>query len=138
MAIIDWARKYLDLGMIHPLPMLPQYLFSSFVASHQTVNTPLKRDESLYDPMDDVREKLRWGWVLVAAVFQFWTNEQLILQGVINGSRIWPTSALAQYVMRSLNPVVSEDLRITWDQVVDRTPWIRKCLDTTEAENVSS
>ena len=26
-AIIDWAWKYLDLGMYHPLPILPVYLF---------------------------------------------------------------------------------------------------------------
>ena len=47
-AIIDWARKYLDLGMIHPLPILPPYLFSSFVASRQTANRPLVKDDSIY------------------------------------------------------------------------------------------
>ena len=34
-AIIDWARRYLELGMIHPLPTLPMYLFSSFIAFRQ-------------------------------------------------------------------------------------------------------
>ena len=135
MAIIDWAWKYLDLGMRHPLPILPQYLFSSFVASHQTVNSPLKRDEDIYIPTDNLRKWFQWGWVLAAAVFQFWTDEQSILDGVINGSWIRPMSALAQYVMKSLNPVVPEDLQITWDQIVDRTPWVHKCLEATEAES---
>ena len=117
-AIIDWARKYLELGMRHPLPTLPEYLFSSFVASCQTANHPLNRDESIYSDSDDLRERFKRGWVLTAAVLQFWTDEQLILDGVVNGGRIQPTSALAHYVMTQLNPVVPEDLQITWDQVV--------------------
>ena len=58
-AIIDWARKYLDLGMIHPLPILPAYLFSSFVASRQTANSPLIKDDSIYSATDDLREWFR-------------------------------------------------------------------------------
>ena len=134
-AIIDWAREYLDLGMVHPLPILPQYLFSSFVASRQTANGPMTKDESIYSPTDDIRERFKRGWVLTAAVLQFWTDEQSILDGVLNGGRVRPTSALAQYVMNKLNPVVPEDLMITWDQVVERTPWVGKRLDCTEEES---
>ena len=133
-AIIDWARKYLELGMRHPLPLLPEYLFSSFVASRQTANHPLNRDESIYSDTDDLRERFQRGWVLTAVVLQFWTDEQSILDGVINGGRIRPTSALAHYVMTQLNPVVPEDLQITWDQVVARTPWVGRRLEATEAE----
>ena len=56
-AIIDWAWKYLELGMRHPLPTLPEYLFSPFVASRQTANSPLTRDESIYSPTDDIRKR---------------------------------------------------------------------------------
>ena len=28
-----------------------------------------------------------------------------------------------------------EDLQITWEQVVERTPWVRKRLDATEDES---
>ena len=87
-------------------------------------NHPLNWDESIYSNSDDLRELFQWGWVLMAAVLQFWTDEQSILDGVINGGRIWPTSALAHYVMTQLNPVVPEDLQITWDQVVAQTPWV--------------
>ena len=123
-AIIYWARKYLDLGMRHPLPTLPEYLFGSFVASRQTANSPLIRDESIYSPTDNIRKRFQQGWVLTAAVLQFWTDEQSILDGVVNGSRVRPMSVLAHYVMTQLNPVAPEDLQITWDQVVERTPWV--------------
>ena len=134
-AIIDWARKYLELGMIHPLPTLPMYLFSSFVASRQTANSPLKKDDGMYTDTDDIRERFHRGWILMAAVLQFWTDEQSILDGEIKGGRIRPASALAQYVMKSLNHLVPKDLQITWEQIVERTPWVRKCLDATEDES---
>ena len=121
--------------MIHPLPTLPMYLFSSFVASRQTANSPLKKDDGMYTDTDDIRDWFHRGWILMAAVLQFWTNEQSILDGEINGGWIRPTSALAQYVMKSLNHLVPEDLQITWEQVVERTPWVRKHLDTTEDES---
>ena len=134
-AIIDWARKYLDLGMVHPLPILPVYLFSSFVASRQTANSPLVKDESIYSTTDNIRERFRRGWVLTAAVLQFCTDEQSILNGFLNGGRVRPTSALARYVMDQLNLAVPEDLRITWSLVVERTPWVRKRLNCTEDES---
>ena len=112
-AIINWARKYLDLGMVHLLPILPLYLFSSFVASRQTANSPMTKDESIYSPTDDIRERFRRGWILTAAVLQFWTDEQSILDGVLNGGGVRPTSALAQYVMDKLNLAVPKDLMIT-------------------------
>ena len=102
-AIIDWARRYLELGMVHPLPTLPMYLFSSFVASRQTANSPLKKDDGMYTDTDDIRERFHRGWILMAAVLQFWTDEQSIQDGEINGGWIRPASALAQYVMKSLN-----------------------------------
>ena len=43
-------------------------------------------------------------------------------------------SALAHYVMIQLNPVVPKDLQITWDEVVERTPWVGRCLEATEDE----
>ena len=134
-AIIDWARKYLDLGMVHPLPILPVYLFSSFVASRQTANSPLVKDESIYSPTDDIRERFKRGWVLTAAVLQFWTDEQSILDGLLNGGRVHPASALARYVMDQLNPAVPEDLIITWNLIVERTPWSRMRLNCTEDES---
>ena len=121
--------------MVHPLPTLPMYLFSSFVASHQTANSPLKKDDGMYTDTDNIRERFHRGWILMAVVLQFWTDEQSIQDGEINGGRIRPTSALAQYVMKSLNHLVPEDLQITWEQVVERTPWVRKRLDATEDES---
>ena len=37
--------------------------------------------------------------------------------------------------MNKLNPVVPEDLMITWDQVVERTPWVGKHLNGSEDES---
>ena len=60
----------------------------------------------------------------MAVVLQFWTDEQSILDGVVNGGWVQPMSALAHYVMTQLNPVIPEDLQITWDHVVEWTPWV--------------
>ena len=56
-AIVDWAWVYIDLGMVYPLPTLPPFLFCSFVASHQTANTPLVKDESLFSDTDELRRR---------------------------------------------------------------------------------
>ena len=97
-------------------------------------NSPLIRDESIYSPTDDIRERFQRGWVLMAAVLQFLTDEQSILDGVVNGGRVRPMSVLAHYFMTQLNPVAPEDLQITWDQVVERTLWVGRCLEATEDE----
>ena len=60
-AIINWAQRYLELGMIHPLPTLPMYLFSLFIASRQTANSPLKKDDGMYTDTDDIRETVPIG-----------------------------------------------------------------------------
>ena len=39
--------------------------------------------------------------------------------------------------MDKLNPAVPKDLIITWDQVVERTPWVRKRLNSSEGESRS-
>ena len=97
-------------------------------------NSPLIRDKSIYSHTDDIRKWFQWGWVLTAVVLQFWTDEQSILDGIVNGGQVPPMSVLALYVMIQLNLVVPEDLQITWDQVVERTPWVSRRLEVTEAE----
>ena len=52
----------------------------------------MTKDESIYSPTDDIREQFKMGWILMAAVLQFWTDEQSILDGVLNGGRVCPTT----------------------------------------------
>ena len=111
-AIVDWARKYINFGMRYPLPVLPEYLFSPFASSKQMVNAPLIKPELTGSGTQDLRAIFKEGWILTAAVFQFWTDKQSILEGVQNGGRVRPTSALAEYVLNSLNLVLPQRNRL--------------------------
>ena len=39
-----------------------------------------------------------------------------------------PISALAEYVMNAVNPVLPPGYKVTWDHVITRTLWIKKRL----------
>ena len=39
-----------------------------------------------------------------------------------------PVSALAEYVMNAVNPVLPPGYKVTWDHVITRTPWMKKQL----------
>ena len=39
-----------------------------------------------------------------------------------------PVSALAEYVMNAVNPVLPQGYKVTWDHVINCTPWMKKRL----------
>ena len=39
-----------------------------------------------------------------------------------------PVSALAEYVMNAVNPVLPPGYKVTWDHVITCTPWMKKWL----------
>ena len=72
--------------------------------------------------------KLREAWKWMVAVLQFWGDEASTADGIVYGGRERPISALAEYVLNTLNPGLDPRSKITWDEVVTQTPWMAKQL----------
>ena len=64
----------------------------------------------------------------MVSILQFWTNEASIADGELFRGRTHLVSALAEYVMSTINPVLPLGCKVLWDHVITRTPWMRKCL----------
>ena len=74
----------------------------------------------------------------MVSVLQFWTDEETIKDGEIFRGQICPVSALVEYVMGTIKPRLEPGYKVTWEQVVHRTPWMRRCLvgDSTEIRQI--
>ena len=64
----------------------------------------------------------------MVAVLQFWGDEASTADGIVYGGRECPISALVEYVLNTINPGLDPGSKITWDDVVTRTPWMAKRL----------
>ena len=62
------------------------------------------------------------------AVLQFRGDEASSTDGIVYGGCECPISALAEYVINTINPGLDPGSKITWDDVVIRTPWMTKWL----------
>ena len=69
----------------------------------------------------------------MVAVLQFWGNEASSANGIVYGGRECPVSALADYVLNTINPGLDPRSKITWDDVVIQTPWMSKQLHSMTA-----
>ena len=124
----------MELRFNYPVPMFPNYLFSQLSKSCQLVGqSPMKLD-SIQQLGDDVRAQCTEAWTLMVSVLQFWTDEETIKDGEIFGGQIHLVSALAEYVMGTINPHLELGYKVTWEPVVHRTPWMRRCLVGDSAE----
>ena len=61
-------------------------------------------------------------------VLQFWTDEATVADGAAYGGRVRPASALAEYVMNTVNPGLEPRSKVSWEDVITRTPWMSKRL----------
>ena len=64
----------------------------------------------------------------MVAVLQFWGDVASSADGILYGGREWSISALAEYVLSTINPGLETGSKITWDDIVIRTPWMAKQL----------
>ena len=64
----------------------------------------------------------------MATILQFWTDEASIADGELFGGQTRPISALVEYVMNAVNPVLPLGYKVTWDHVITRTPQMKKRL----------
>ena len=127
-AIADWGQRFMDVGLKYPIPMFPQFLFTPLLESHQArAQVPVKPSQ-VSAPGGDVRYKCREAWKWLVAVLQFWGDEAFTTDGVVYGGRECPVSALAEYVLNTINLGLEPGSKVTWDDVVTQTPWMAKRL----------
>ena len=127
-AIADWGQKYTDVGFRFPIPTFPQFLFTPVMNSHQGgAQVPVKLSH-LQNLRGDVRLRSREAWKWMVAVLQFWGDEASTTDGIVYGGRECPISALAEYVLNTINLGLDPGSKITWDDVVTQTPWMTKQL----------
>ena len=127
-AIADWGWKFMDVGFNYPIPTFPQFLFTPLLELHQgRAQVPVKPSQ-VNVPGGDMRDKSREAWKWMVAVLQFWGDEASSADSVIYRGCECPISALAEYVFNTINPGLEPGSKITWDDVVIRTPWMAKRL----------
>ena len=61
-------------------------------------------------------------------VLQFWMDEATVADGAMYGGRVCPASALAEYVMSTVNPGLEPGSKVSWEDVITRMPWMSKRL----------
>ena len=119
-AIADWGRGYMELGLNYPIPVFPAYLFNWFSESCQAVGQAPMKPDYLQQYGMDVRGRCVEAWTLMLSILQFWTNEESIKDREIFGGWVCPISALAEYVMETINPHLEETQKVMWE-VMHRT-----------------
>ena len=127
-AITDWGRKYMDMGFKYPIPMFPPFLFTPLLELHQGgAQVPVKPFQ-VNTPRGDMCDRSREAWKWMVVVLQFWGDEASSADGIVYGGCEHPAGALAEYVLNTINPGLDPRSKITWDDIVIRTPWMAKRL----------
>ena len=124
-AIADWGRRYLDKGLRYPIPTIPPYLYTPLPESHQSGAQVPVRPSQLANPGGDVCQCSWESWKWLVTVLQFWTDEAT---GAMYGGHVCPASALVEYVMDTVNPGLEPGSKVSWEDVIIRTPWMSKRL----------
>ena len=78
-----------------------------------------------------LRSREAWKWMV--AVLQFWGDEASRANSIVYGGHEHPISALAEYVLNTINLGLDPGSKITWDDVVIQTPWMTKRLHSMTA-----
>ena len=86
------------------------------------------KPSQLAGPGGDVRHRSWESWKWLVTVLQFWTDEATVADGAMYGGRVRPASALAEYVMDTVNPGLEPRSKVSWEDVITRTPWMSKRL----------
>ena len=95
-AIADWGRKCVDVGLHYPMSTFPHYLFNEFARSQQGGGqVPIKPDY-LTKAGRDVWAKCSEAWIWMVSILQFWTNEASIADGKMFGGQTHPVRDLSQ------------------------------------------
>ena len=88
---------------------------------------PVKPSQ-LGEPRGDVHHRCQESWKWLVTVLQFWTDEATVADGAMYGGRVRPASALAEYLMNTVNPGREPGFKISWEDIITRMPWMSKRL----------
>ena len=127
-AIADWGQRYLDKGLRYPIPTIPPYLFTPLPESWQAGPQVPVRPSQLGGPGGDVHNRCQESWKWLVMVLQFWTDEASVTDGAMYGGRVHPASALAEYIMNTVNLGLEPRSKVSWEDIITRTPWMPKRL----------
>ena len=122
-AIADWGRRYLDKGLRCPIPTIPPYLFTPLPEARQSgAQVPVKPSQ-LGAPRKGCSPTL-------LGVLEVASDGAAVLDRRSNcrRGRVRPASALAQYMMDTINPGLEPGSKVSWEDVITRTPWLTKRL----------
>ena len=127
-AIVAWGWRYLDKGLKYPIPTIPPYLFTPLPESRQSgAQVPVKPSQ-LGGPGGDLCHRCWESWKWLVTVLQFWTDEATVADGTMYGGCVRPASALAQYMMDTVNPGLESGSKVSWEDVITWMPWMSKRL----------
>ena len=102
---------------VHPLP-----------ESHQGGAQVPIRPSQVNAPRGDMYLKCREAWRWLVSVLQFWEDKASSTNGKVYGGHECPVSALAEYVLNTINLGLDPGSKVSWDDVVTQTPWLSKRL----------
>ena len=92
--LIDWAAEYMKLSN-SPVPDIPAFLQSPFVAGGTAARTPMPTDPAVNFRRDiDIRTKSHLTWLYLCALLQAWTDEATVAEGGLCGGKRRPTNPL--------------------------------------------
>ena len=118
----------MDVGFKYPIPTFPQFLFTPIPDSNQGRSQVPVKPSQVHTPGGDVRHRSREAWKWMVVVLQFWGDEVSTTDGIVYGGRVRPISTLVEYILNTINPGLDAGSKITWDDMVTRTPWLAKRL----------
>ena len=86
-AITDWGHKCFDVGLQFPCPCFLITCSTSLPDPRQGGGQVPAKPDYLTKAGGDVRAKCSEGWVWMAAILQFWTDEASVADGELFGGR---------------------------------------------------
>ena len=85
--------------------------------SHQEgAQVPVKQSH-LGGPGGDVRHRCWESWKWLVTVLQFLMDEATVANGAVYGGRVRPASALAEYMMNTVNLGLEPGSKVSWEDV---------------------
>ena len=109
-----------------PVPDIPGFLQSPFVASGVPARNPLPTDSGLSFRQDlDLRTKAQLTWTYLCALLQSWMDEATVADGGLYGGKRRPANPLIGRIRAVINPFAGTAFEVSWESIKTSTSWTR-------------
>ena len=125
LTLINWAAEYVKLRN-SPIPDIPAFLQSLFVASGTAAKNPMPTDPaaSLRGNTDvSVTSQLTWRYL--CALLQTGTDEATVAEGGLYGGKRRPANPLIGRIWAMVNPFAGKTFEVSWESIESSTSWTR-------------